>query len=337
MHVTRAVMEFAITLLLLAVVAALPLGLGNDYWLGVIIVSMYFAMLASAWNLLAGYTGQFSLAPATFGMIGAYTTSLLAYHYGVPPLLGIPAAILAAGLIGLLLGRIVLRLSGPYLALTTLAFAEILRVVIGNSINVTRGDLGLSVPGLFDSRLAYYALFVGVLALIQIGLFFLLRAPGGLYLQAIRDDEIAAASRGVDVVFWKTASFALSSAASGLAGALYAHFAQLISPELGLISQTGLVISMVVIGGMGTFVGPVLGAFLVYVTSEYLRDFGGYQLIVFAALVILFGRFFREGLWGLARRALLPGPAPAAPGPSVAAPTAPAATPGTRSSEPERL
>jgi branched-chain amino acid transport system permease protein len=132
----------------------------------------------------------------------------------------------------------------------------------------------------------------------------LLRSRAGLYLRAIRDDEIAAASRGVKIVWWKTYAFTLSAALSGLAGALYAHFAQFVSPELGLISQTGIIISMVVIGGLGTLVGPIGAAFLVYVASEFLRDFGGYQLIVFALLVIIFGRFFREGLWGLLLLAL---------------------------------
>src|SRR5690606_33355344 len=104
------------------------------------------------WNLLAGYTGQFSLAPATFAMIGAYTTGLLGTYYNVPPLIGIVAAIVVAGLVGLLLGRAVLRLNGPYLALTTLSFAEIMRLVASNSIDITRGDLGLSVPGIFNNR-----------------------------------------------------------------------------------------------------------------------------------------------------------------------------------------
>ncbi len=298
----RSIVEFAAALAVLGVVALLPLGVTNDYWRGVLIVSMYFAMLASAWNLLAGYTGQFSLAPAAFAMIGAYTTGLLSHHFGISPAIGIPAAIVVAGGIGLALGRVVMRLRGPYLALTTLSFAEIMRLVIGNSIEITRGDLGLSVPGLLDSRLGYYYLFLVLLLAIQVGLFLLLRAPGGLYLQAIRDDEVAASSRGVDVVFWKTAAFALSSAVSGLAGALYGHFAQLVSPELGLLGQTGIIVSMVVIGGMGTLVGPLAGAFLVYVLSEYLREFGGYQLVVFALLVVLFARFFREGLWGIARR-----------------------------------
>jgi branched-chain amino acid transport system permease protein len=308
----RRQVELIASIAILLAVALLPVVVGNEYWRGVLIVSMVFAMLAAAWNLLAGYTGQFSLAPATFGMIGGYTTGLLAYDFGTPAYLGIPAAIVVAGLIGLLLGRIVLRLRGPYLALTTLSFAEIVRLVISNSIDITRGDLGLNVPGLFQSRLAYYYLILGVLAAVQIGLYLLLQAPAGLYLRAIRDDEIAAASRGVKIVWWKTYAFALSAGISGLAGALYAHFAQLISPELGLISQTGLIISMAVIGGLGTLVGPLLGAFLVYYASEFLRDFGNYQLIVFALLVIVFARFFREGLWGLLRQPFLRQRAPVA-------------------------
>lgn len=296
--------EFILSLVILAVIAALPLALVNEYWHGVVIVSMYFAMLAAGWNLLAGYTGQFSLAPATFGMLGAYTTGLLSYYFGISPLIGIPAAVVVAGLIGLALGYTVLRLTGPYLALTTLSFAEIARLVISNSIEITRGDLGLNVAGLFEDRIAYYYLMVAVLVGMQLGLYLLLSAPAGYYLRAIRDDEIAAASRGVEIVRWKTNAFTISAAISGLAGALYGHFAQFVSPELGLLGQTGIIISMAVIGGMGTLVGPILGAFLVYVASEYLRDFGGIQLIIFALLVIIFGRFFREGLWGLVYRAI---------------------------------
>jgi branched-chain amino acid transport system permease protein len=260
---------------------------------------MYFAMLAVSWNLLAGYTGQFSLAPATFGMIGGYVTGLLSYHFNAGALFGISAAIVVSASIGFALARLVMRLRGPYLALTTLAFGEIVRLLISNSIEITRGDLGLNVPGLFGNRLAYYYLMLTVLVVVQVGIFVLLRGPAGLYLRAIRDDEIAAAGRGVEVVRWKTNAFTLSAAISGLAGALYGHFAQLVSPEMGLVSQSGLIISMVVIGGIGTMIGPVGGALLLYATSEVLREAGGYQLIVFALLVIIFARFFRAGLWGL--------------------------------------
>jgi len=296
--------ELATSLALLVVIALVPLVVSNAYWLGVLIVSMYFVLLAGGWNLLAGYTGQFSMAPAAFAMIGAYGTGLLAYHWNVSPWLGIPAGVVAAALIGMGLGRVVMRLRGPYLALTTLSFGEIMRLVIGNSHEFTRGDLGLSVPGLTDVRLVWYYVFLAVVILVQLGLYGLLKSRAGLYLQAIRDDEIGAASRGVNTVFWKTASFTLSTAISGLAGVLYAHFSQLVSPELGLILQTGLVICMVFIGGIGSLIGPLAGAFIVYLSSEALREVGGIQLIVFSILVIVVARFFREGLWGLARRAL---------------------------------
>jgi branched-chain amino acid transport system permease protein len=301
---TKTTTEFRAALVAMAIVALIPLGVSNPYWLGVLIVSMYFAILAGGWNLLAGYTGQFSLAPATFAMIGAYTTGLLNHYFGVPPLLGIVAAIVVSGLVGLLLGRAVMRLVGPYLALTTLSFAEIMRLVAANSIDITRGDLGLGVAGLLNSRVGWYYLFLAVLVALLVLFYMLLRSKAGLFLQAIRDDEVAARRAGVNVVFWKTAAFAISAAASGFAGALYAHFAELVTPELGLIGQTGLIVSMTVIGGMGTLAGPLVAAFLVYVLSEWLRDVGGYQLVVFAALVVIFARFFREGLWGLARAAV---------------------------------
>ena len=291
--------ELKVSLIFLAIVALLPLVVKVPYWLGVLIVSMYFAIVSAAWNLLAGYTGQFSLAPATFAMIGAYSSGLLYHHFQVSPWIGIPVGVGAAALIGFLLGVVVLRLRGPYLALTTLSFAEIARLVIGNSYDVTRGDLGLSVPAIFESRLAYYYLFLAVLVAVQLGLYILVRSRAGLYLQAIRDDDVAAAGRGVNVVRWKTVSFSLSSAICGLAGGIYVHFIMLASPEIGLVLQTGLVMSMVVIGGMGTLIGPVLGAFLVEVASEAFRDVGLSHMLVFSLMVILIGRFFRDGLWGL--------------------------------------
>jgi branched-chain amino acid transport system permease protein len=287
-------------LAVLLLMAFAPLVVTNAYTLGILIVSIYFAMLALGWNLLAGFTGQFSLAPAAFAMLGAYTTALLGYHWKLPLAIGIPAAIIATAGTGWLLGRIVLRLKGPYLSLTTLSFAEIARVVIGNSHEFTRGDQGLNVPTLMDSRVGYYYLFLAVLLLTVLGLYFLMRSRTGRFWLAIRDDEIGAETRGIDVIRYKTLAFALSCAICGLAGSLYGTFSQLVSPELGLLLQTGLVISMVVIGGIGTLTGPVIGALLVYLASEWLRDFGNIQMIVFAFAVIIFARFFRTGLWGLA-------------------------------------
>ncbi|HEX4943664.1 MAG TPA: branched-chain amino acid ABC transporter permease [Usitatibacteraceae bacterium] len=300
--VNRLRTDFRAALVVVALLALAPLFVTTPYSLGILVVSIYFALLALGWNLLAGFTGQFSLAPAAFAMLGAYATALLDYHLKAPLAIGIPAAIVGTALLGWLLGRVVLRLKGPYLSLTTLSFAEIARVVIGNSHEFTRGDQGLNVPTLFESRVGYYYLFLAVLLATLVGLYRLLRGRAGRFWLAIRDDATGAESRGIDVIRYKTFAFALSCAICGLAGSLYGTFSQLVSPELGLLLQTGLVISMVVIGGIGTLTGPLVGALLVYLASEWLRGVGNIQMIVFAAAVIVFARFFRTGLWGLVTR-----------------------------------
>jgi branched-chain amino acid transport system permease protein len=292
--------DYRLSFAVLGALALLPLAVRSEYWLGILITAAYFAMLAQSWNLLAGITGLFSMAPAGFAMIGAYTTGLLYHHLQAGPVLGVPAAVAVSAAVGWALGRVTLRLRGAYLALTTLAFSEILRLVIANSIEWTRGDLGLSVVDILDgAKVPIFYLFLGTLAAYQGCLMGLLRSRVGLFLRAIRDDELGAMGRGVNVVRYKTLAFTVSSAGCGLAGALFVHFLQLASPELGLILQTGLVISMVVIGGMGTATGPLVGAVLVEVASEALREAGVRHLLVFSLLVILVGRFFREGLMGL--------------------------------------
>ena len=285
-------------LVISAVIGLLPLFVSGPYALGIILVSVYFAILALAWNLLAGYTGQFSLAPAAFAMLGGYTTALLGYYWHVPLALGIPAAIVVTALFGLILGKLVLNLSGPYLSLTTLAFAEIARVVISNSNDFTRGDQGMHVATLTDNRLAYYYIFLFALLLVLSCIYWILRGKLGRFMMAVRDDPVGAESRGINVVRIKMIAFCASCAMCGLAGSLYGTFSQLVSPELGLLQQTGLILSMVVIGGMGSLSGAILGAVLIYLGSEWLRGFGDIQMIVFALLVIVFARYIPGGLWG---------------------------------------
>jgi branched-chain amino acid transport system permease protein len=291
-------------LVICLVIALAPILVTGPYVLGIILVSVYFAILAVAWNLLAGYTGQFSLAPAAFAMIGGYTTALLDFYWQVPLALGIPAAIVVAALFGLVLGKLVLNLSGPYLSLTTLAFAEIARVVVGNSHEFTRGDQGMHVATLTDSRLTYYYIFLAALVIVLALVYWLLKGRLGRFMMAVRDDPVGAESRGINVVRTKMIAFCVSCAICGLAGSLYGTFSQLVSPELGLLQQTGLVLSMVVIGGMSSLSGAILGAVLVYLGSEWLRGFGDIQIIVFALLVILFARYVPSGLWGLISKQL---------------------------------
>lgn len=284
--------------------ALLPLIIQQPYWQGVFVVALYYAIMAVAWNLLAGFAGQITLAPAAFSLLGAYTSGVLNFHFGLSPALGIPLGVVVAGLTGLLLGRVALRMRGPYVALTSVAFLHIISIVISNSYSITRGDLGLTVPGLFGlSRLGYFYVFLGALVVVQVIVYQLLRSRVGLFIQAIRDDELAAASRGVDVTRWKTVVFGISSAMCGLAGGLYVHFIRLASPEIGTILQSGLVVTMVVVGGMATLAGPLLGAFLIQVASEALRAVGMQHMLVFALLVIVSVRFFPGGLWGFVEQA----------------------------------
>ena len=287
------------TLVLCAGLALVPLFVTGQYALGIILVSIYFAIIAVAWNLLAGYAGQFSLAPAAFAMIGAYTTALLDHYWQVPLAVGIPAAVVSTALLGWVLGKLVLKLSGPYLSLTTLAFAEIARVVIGNSHEFTRGDQGMHVATLTQSRVGYYYIFLATLVAVVAVLYAMLRGRLGRFMTALRDDPVGASSRGIDVVRTKSIAFCVSCALCGLAGSLYGTFSQLVSPELGLLQQTGLVLAMVVIGGMSSLTGAVAGAILVYLSSEWMRGFGNVQIIVFALLVIVFARYLPGGLWGL--------------------------------------
>jgi branched-chain amino acid transport system permease protein len=183
-----------------AALALVPLFVSGSYALGIILVSIYFAIIALAWNLLAGYAGQFSLAPAAFAMIGGYTTALLDHYWHVPLALGIPAALVSTALLGWFLGKLVLKLSGPYLSLTTLAFAEIARVVIGNSHEFTRGDQGMHVATLTQSRVGYYYIFLATLVAVVALLYAMLRGRLGRFMTALRDDPVGASSRGIDVV-----------------------------------------------------------------------------------------------------------------------------------------
>jgi len=286
-------------LVLCCLIALVPLFDLTPYTLGILVISFYFALIAMGWNLLAGFTGQFSMAPAAFAMIGGYTAALLNHHLGLSLWIGMPCSVLVSALLGFLVGSTVLGLKGPYLSLTTLAFAEVARVVISNSHDFTRGDQGLNVPTLMQSRLGYYYLFLALLVLIALLIYALMRSRFGGFLLAIRDDAHGAQSRGIPIVKFKLIAFILSSAISGFAGCMYGTFTELVSPEMGLIQQAGIIISMVVIGGMGSLSGPLLGALIVYLGSEWLRSVGNIQMIVFALTVIIFARFFRTGLWGL--------------------------------------
>lgn len=282
----------------LLIALLLPLVLPT-YWLHVVIIAYFYALLASSWSLLAGYAGQFSFAHMAFMAIGGYTTGLLGRYLGLSPLVGIVLGTLAAGLAGWVIGALVLRFKASYLALFTIAFSEILRTVIRGEADITRGDHGLHIEPLFGetiSRIPYYYTMLGVLVAGLVFMYWLATSRVGLYLRAIREDEEAAAARGVDVVRYKILAFVITSLIAGLAGTVFAHYVTILSPNIMIIPQMGLVIAMAIIGGVESLMAAAIGAVIIQVGLEVLREFGAWRLVIFGALLVITLRFARNGL-----------------------------------------
>jgi branched-chain amino acid transport system permease protein len=289
----------------LAASASLPLLLG-DYPVHVLTVAWYYVIMASSWNLIAGYTGLFSLAHHVLGGIGGYASALIVIHSGIPVPLGIVAGGIASGAAGYLIGVLTLRMRALYLALATWAFAESTRVVVSMEYGITRGDLGLSVPRLFHtiSPRPYYELFLVLAAATVAGLWLLLRSRIGYRLRAIRDDEGAARAAGVNTVRWKRFAFAASSATAGVAGAAYGHYIGLLSPIGMRFDEMATIIIMVILGGQRTLAGPVAGALVVELVSEALRAYGQIRMVMFALVVLGMMRLYPPGLVGMAQAAV---------------------------------
>ncbi len=290
---------------IVAVAAGVPLAvlplLFGPFVVHVLNIGAYYAILAVSWNLLAGFTGQFSLATHAFAAIGAYTSGLLIYHLHTPLYLSVPAGVIAAGLGGYLLGRLVLRMRTIYLSIATWAFAETYRIVLGAAYEFTRGDLGLSVPSLYGNvrPLTYYYTFVTIAALCVLLSYVVLRSPVGYFMRAVKDDQMRAQSLGVDTTRVKLFAFTLTSAMAGLGGVLYAHYVLTLTPAIVDFSEMARIIIIVVIGGLGHFIGPVLAAPPINFLSTYLQAYGEWSLVFFAVIVIVVMRSFPAGLAGL--------------------------------------
>ena len=296
--------------LVLASLCVLPLGLGI-YPQHVLIVSLFYTMMACSWNLLAGYTGQVSFGHAAMAGVGAYTSGILAVKAGVNPWVGIAAGTVLAAVLGLALGALCLKMGGIYLSLTTLAFSQILHIVIVNEYDVTRGTMGLQVPGLMGeySKLGYYYIMLAAAAAVLAVIYRMIHSNLGLNFRAVQNDELAAKSVGVRVLHVRVLAFTVASAMAGFAGGLYGHYLLLITPEIPSLDLQFKVLAMTVIGGMGSFVGPILGAFALNILEEYIRGYGEYHVLVFGLVALVVARFAPNGLLGLWRKLRRPAPA----------------------------
>jgi branched-chain amino acid transport system permease protein len=279
---------------------ALPL-LVSEFAAHVLAISAYYVVLAASWNMLAGFTGQFSLAQHAFAALGAYTSGLLVYHAHAPLWISIPAAVLTTALGGLLLGLLVLKMRAIYLAIATWAFAETLRIFLSADYEFTRGDLGLSVPSLYGHvrPVVYYYTFLATAGACLLFIYVLLHSPIGYFMRSVRDDPMRAASLAVDTTRVKLFAFVASSAMAGLAGALYAHYVLTLTPSIVDFGEMARIIVMVVVGGLGSFVAPIIGAPPVYALNIWLAAWGEWSMVIFAGIVIVLMRAYPAGLAGI--------------------------------------
>lgn len=281
--------------------ALLPVVGLTNYWIYIATIGFYYALLAASWSLLVGYVGRISFAQAAMSGLGAYASALTIIHFDWPIGLGLLAAVGIAAITGFIIGWLTLRLHGPYLGLTTIAFGEILRISATAEYSLTQGSRGLTVPPLIrqESQFFYYYCFFAVTVACLVVMWLLLRSRVGLFFQSIREDEDGAVSLGVNVTLWKCLAFSISSAFAGLAGALYAHFVELITPAMMSLQEMGLVLAMAVVGGFQNVLFAALGGMLLQILMELLRALDQWRLVVFGLATILALRFAPNGVFGL--------------------------------------
>lgn len=286
----------------------LPLLLRGPYHRHVLVLAGLFILMALGFDLVLGYIGELSLGHAAFFGIGAYTTALLTRHFDVPFPVDLLLAGLFTGVAGVVIGAPSLRLKGPYFAIVTFGFAEILHLVALNWTSVTRGPMGLPDiphpqlgPFAITSELGYYytiLLLIGVAILVTRRL---VESTVGHALLAIRENDELASATGISTFRFKLLAFVIGMIFTGAAGSLYARYVHFVDPTALSFYYTVTVVSMVIVGGQGSIAGTILGALIFTLLPEYLRVVEGARLVIFGALLMAAIVFMPEGLRGLLR------------------------------------
>lgn len=305
---------------------SIPLVVQQPYVLHVLILTAIFATFAIGWNLVTGFAGLKTFGHHALFAIAAYASALLAKNFGWSPWV---TAWLGAGLgtlVGFLVALPALRIrSVAHLAIVTLAFAEIIRILIANLKEVTRGELGLVGIPAFDplvlpvlgrvsfggsGRPAFFYLASVLMLAALASVWALMRSRVGLAFVALRNSQEAAESLGINLARYKFLAFAASGFIVGLSGAVYAHYVRVLTPHsVAGLEVMIMVIAMVLVGGIGTHLGPVVGALVLVGGAEALRDVGNYRLLLYGALIVLATRFFPQGITRLAEHVRWPRPA----------------------------
>lgn len=292
-------------LVLLAAAAVFPLLVSNPYAIRLAILSGIFIILSLSLNLLTGFSGQISLGHIAFYGIGAYTAAILSKNFGVNFLICMLAAVVVTALFGLLLGLPALKLGGYYLAIVTLGFSEIVRLVEINWMDLTNGPLGINgipKPALFGDKLssprAYYYMCLLLVALTILVIRNILESRVGYALGAIRGDENAAKFMGVNIFRYKIMAFMVSAGIAGLAGAFFAQYVTFIDPTSFASDQSTLVLIMVIFGGIGSLPGSVTGAVVLTLVPELLRGLMEYRMLIYGGVLVFMMLVRPKGLLG---------------------------------------
>jgi len=297
-------------LMLALAVFALPLLMSQRYLFRVLINIFFLAALGCSWNIIGGYAGQLSLGHAAFVAFGAYTTGLLMLHYNVPPWAGVVPGIILAALVAYFLGKLVLRLRGPYLALSTLAFGEIVRILLLHFKEVTGGPLGVTIPFTgrnlwrlqFATEHVNYCISFGLLVLALLVSSRIHNSRMGYYLQAIKGNQEAAENLGIPLARTKNVAFMISAMLTSLLGGFYMIFMTYIDPyAVAGIHLSIEIILVAIIGGVGTVWGPVIGACILVPLME-ISNFvlgggrAGASMLIYAIILIAVVLFSPKGL-----------------------------------------
>ena len=263
------------------IVAIMPEGLTGSALLNVFLLIFLFGYWAQCWNILGGYAGQLSLGHAAYVGVGAYTSSLLYVNFGLSPWIGMLAGMGLSGLFGFLIGFLSFRyrLSGPFFALATIAFAELLRLTVLH-LDFTGGSVGVLIPLTGDSfwdfqftaKAPYYYISLAMMVAVTAVVYWISRSRLGYYMHAVRQDEQAAAAIGIDATRTKLIATTLSAALTGAGGTFYAQYTQYIVPDdmitVGLSIE---IILRTIFGGSATVFGPILGSFVLTPVAEATR------------------------------------------------------------------
>lgn len=292
---------------LMVLAALLPLVVRDQYLLHIAIMVLFYAVLASSLNLVVGYVGEFSLGHTAFLGTGAYAAAILSTQYGWPMWATVPVAGLLAAVVGVVIGGITLRLQGPFFVIVTLSFAEVLRLVADNWIGLTNGPMGIAgIPqpallgeaGNLGAKQFYYAVAWVLLAATLYLSFRFVHSNAGRAAVAVRENRYVAQSIGIRPLSYSMLALVLGALLSGMAGGFYAHYISFVGPEVFRFAFMVSMIIMVLIGGKGTLVGPLIGALLVTFLEEYLREAKELRLSIFGLAVIAIVLFLPRGLMG---------------------------------------